>query len=156
MPQDVDKPAVAGNVSATRGKRLAKRTHQNVDLARVHPAVFGTPATMAAQHAEAMGIIDHQPRAIPLLDVHEAGQIGDVTFGRVQSLDDNQRVAILVPVSPQDPLAGFRIVMTKAVAFGSRKARADIGAVVDERIMDDEIILGAGSSRLSIRWRRDR
>ena len=59
--------------------------------------MFADAAARRPQHAQRVGLVDHQQRLVPLLDLDELRQIGNVAVHAVHALDDQQHAAILVP-----------------------------------------------------------
>ncbi len=57
--------ATAAHKGAGHPERLAKGAHLDVHASRVHPLGRQGAAPLRPQHAEAVGIVDHQPVAAP-------------------------------------------------------------------------------------------
>jgi hypothetical protein len=69
---------------------------------------------MVPEDTNPVGVVNHEPSPVTFLELDEAGEIGHIALGRIQSLDDDQRVAIPVAVLPQNPLAAFGVVVSEA------------------------------------------
>ena len=65
-------------------------TSRRIDVEVLADAAAGLP-----QHAQGMRLVDHQQGLVPLLQVDELGQIGDVAVHAVDALDDDQHAAIV-------------------------------------------------------------
>ena len=64
--------------------------------ARSTPKCSPMPPPVGAEHAEAVRLVDHQQRAMALLDRDERRQVGDVAVLAVDALDDDQHPAVLM------------------------------------------------------------
>src|SRR5690606_23398787 len=95
-PQQFDKRVRAAYVTAACRKRLAEGSHPYVDLAGVDAGRLGKSLSRCAEHTEGMGLIDHQPCAVMLLERNETGQIRRVAVHRIKPFDDNQYVPVAV------------------------------------------------------------
>ena len=76
-----------GDEAAGAGERLGKAAADHVDLV-VEPEVVDRAAALAAEDAEAMGVVEHREAAVLLGDLGELRQAGDVALHRVDALDD--------------------------------------------------------------------
>ena len=95
---------------------------------------------MLAQHAQSVGIIDHQPGAVPGAGLAQARDIGAVAIHAEHAIADHQRV--IGPGARQLVLEVLDIAMMEATrangsGAGGRQARAIEEAGVIEAIMED-------------------
>ena len=75
------------------------------------PQCSARPRPVSPEHAAAVRVVDHQPGAVALLELDDAGQIRDVAFGGVEALDDDERVFVLGALLAQDLLQRLEIVV---------------------------------------------
>ena len=67
-----------------------------------------------------MGLVDHQPGAVLLLQRDQPRQVGDVAVHGIQALDDDERALVEMAVLAQQLLQRVEVV----VAEGSSLSRA--------------------------------
>src|SRR5215469_13177332 len=82
----LDQGALAGDIAATGGERLAESSHPDVDITALQPEVLLDTEAAAAHHAERVRLVHHEEGAMAALDVHEAGQVGKVAVHAVDAL----------------------------------------------------------------------
>ena len=73
-------------------KRLGEGAHAQVD-AVLDPQQLGGPRAARAQHARAVSLVDHQPRAVALAELADVAQRRDVALHREDAVDDDQHAA---------------------------------------------------------------
>ncbi len=77
------------DVGSRRPECFAERSHLDLDSRRQSQRLSQPPARRA-KHADSVGLIDHQPRAMGLLELHDFPQGSDVAIHAVDGLDDYQ------------------------------------------------------------------
>ena len=87
-----------------------------------------------------MCLIDHQPGAVALFQLDQLRQVGDVAVHRVQTLDDDERVAAGAPVRAQQALQMLEVVVAERECLGVRQLDAGEQAVVGELVVENEIV----------------
>jgi hypothetical protein len=83
-------PLAPGHQAAHDAKRLAERAHLDVHPT-VQAKVIDDAAPAAAEHALAVGIIDHQHDAVFFGHVADGVQRGDVAVHAEDAVGDDQR-----------------------------------------------------------------
>ncbi len=135
-----DQGALARDVAAAARQRFAERAHPDVHIAAAQAEVFLNAETSAAQDSERMGFVHHQKGAVTPLDLDEVRQIGNIAVHAVQPFDDDQYALVLQAALRQQLIERLPIVVGKRNAARARQLAAQERAVVDQRIMDDEIL----------------
>ena len=75
-------------VSAAGAEPFGQGAHLDVDVVGCEPEVFVNASAGLAEHAGAVGFVNHQEAAVFLLERHESGNVGNVSVHTVGSLDD--------------------------------------------------------------------
>jgi len=88
MLDEVNDISVPGDEAADRGKALAERAHDQVDLIRHAEVRRRAPAV--PQHAQAVGVIHHDPRAVAPADLDDLRQGGDIAAHAVHAVNHDQ------------------------------------------------------------------
>ena len=70
--QVLDQRLAAGDVAAAAGQRLRQRARPELDVAAVDAEVLADAAAAGAEHPDAVRLVDHQQRAVALLDLDDA------------------------------------------------------------------------------------
>src|SRR3954471_950453 len=160
--QEVDHVVRAGDEAAAGGERLRERAHAQVDVVLAVEQLRRAPAELA-QHADPVGLVDHQAGAVRAAERGHVGQRREVALHREEAVDDHQhppavrlgarehRLELVQPVVAEGPhpRAGERDGVedrrvVAAVAHDSvagveqRADRAGVGEVargVDDRVL---------------------
>jgi len=138
--QVVDQVLSTGNVPTARDEAFAQRAHPDVDLARVDPGSAGRTETARPEDAQSMRLIDHQPGAMPPRHRDKGGEVRHIAIHAVMSLDDEEGTAVARPRLGQRLVGRLGIEVAKRDAPRARQHRALHDAVVNERVMHDDII----------------
>src|SRR5215475_8245124 len=102
MLKDLDQLGISGDIAANRRECLTERAHPDVDFPRVNAAMLGETAPARAEHSGPVSVVDHQPGAVPLLNLDDARQVGHISFCRIKPLDDDETVSIFCPLVAQN------------------------------------------------------
>ena len=102
--------------------------------------MLGRAPARGPEHAQRMGLVDHQPGAVLLLQLDEPRQVGDVAVHRIQALDDDERALVEMAMLLKQLLERLQIVVAEGQRRGARQLGADQHAVVGEIVVDDEIV----------------
>ena len=86
---EVHRLAVAADEPADAGQALAERAHDQVDVL-LEAEVLGRPAAALAEHADAVGVVDHDGRLELLGDGDDLRERADVALHRVDAVDDDE------------------------------------------------------------------
>jgi hypothetical protein len=78
--------------------------------------------------------------AMAPLDLDEVRQIGNIAVHAVQPFDDDQHALVLQAALRQQPIERFPIVVRERHASRARQLAADQCAVVDQRIVHDQVL----------------
>ena len=81
--------------SAANGEGLRQSSHPDVDPPGIDAEMLEDPLAARTKHPKAMGVVDHQPGLVTVLDLDQRWQIGDVAVHAVESLGDDQNTVIL-------------------------------------------------------------
>ncbi len=92
---EIDHPLVTGDEAAHRRQRLRKGSHHQIDFV-LDAEVLGGAATVLAEHADAVRVVDHQARAVALLLLDDRRQVGEVPLHRKDAIDDDQLAALRI------------------------------------------------------------
>jgi hypothetical protein len=83
--------------------------------------MLGNTAATRTEHAQRMGVVDHQPGPVTLLELDQPMQVQNIAFGRIAPLDDYQCVAMGRTGPAQDALEGIQVVVPEVQACGPRE-----------------------------------
>ncbi len=103
------------------------------------PKCLENALSTGAQHPEAMGVVDHQPRLTAILDLDQRGQVADVAVHAVKALGDDQNPVVLAPDGCKRPIERLHVVMGEGASLASGHDGAHDDAVMGKRIMKHEI-----------------
>ena len=82
----------AGDEAAAGGERLRERAHPQVD-AVLDAEQLGGAGAARAEHAGAVRLVDHQPRAVGAAQLGDLRQRRDVALHREDAVDDDEHAA---------------------------------------------------------------
>ncbi len=102
--------------------------------------MLGDPPSGRAEHADRMRLVEHQPGVVPLLDLDQTRQIGDVSVHAVKTLGDDQHPAHGAASPGEELLEMIEVVVTESHQRCMRQARPDDGAVVHELVREDQVL----------------
>jgi hypothetical protein len=137
--EEIDQRLRAGDKPAAGGKRFRQGSHPNVDPPRIDAEMFKHPLPAWTQHAQAMGVVDHQPCLTAFLDVDQRRQVADIAVHAVKSLGDDQNPVVLVPDARQGGVERLDVVMREGAALAPRHHRAHDDAVMRESVVQHEV-----------------
>ena len=86
-----------------------------------------------------VGLVDHQERLVPLLDLDELRQVGEVAVHAVDAFDDDQHAAILAADFGQQLVERLPVVVRERPAASAGEDRALNDAVVRQRVVSDQV-----------------
>ena len=166
--------------TAAGGQRLRERAHPQVD-AILDAQQLGGAGAARPEHAGAVRLVDHQPRAVALAQLADLAQRRDVALHREDAVDDDQHAAAVaaralqgllqfvqavVPEGAQLRAREHAAVEDRGVVAGvgdhgvtgceDRAQRADVGLVAGR---EDDRVLGTdplGDLALELEVQRDR
>ena len=84
-----------------------------------------------AQHADAVGLVDHQPRAVGAAELGDAGHVADVALHRVDAVHDHQHAAAV----PGRPLEHLLELLEPAVAERPQPRARELAPVEDRGVV---------------------
>ncbi|MNN22042.1 hypothetical protein D3C81_1353850 [compost metagenome] len=93
LDQRLDQLLAAGDEGASGAEGLAEGTDQHRHIFHAEAEVFDDAAAIGAQRAEAMGVIDHHPGALPLGGGADCRQVGEVAIHAEHTVGHDQGVA---------------------------------------------------------------
>jgi len=141
--QVFDEGLVAGDEAAGAGEGLREAAADDVDLVG-EPEVVSGAAALAAEHAEAVGVVEHVEAGVLASDRQQAGQLGDVAFHRVDALDDHH-LRRGGGEAGGDGAEVVGVVVGKAFDGGGGETDAVPEAGVDVFVGEDDVaLLGEG------------
>ena len=117
-----------------RGERLRERAHPQVDVVLDAEQLAGAGAA-GAEHAGAVRLVDHQPRAVRLAQLDDPRQVGDVALHREDAVDDDEDAAAVVARALEHLLE----LVEAAVA-----ERAQLRARQQAAVEDRGVVAGVG------------
>ncbi len=135
----IDQRFGADDIAAAGRERLRQGAHPNVDPVRVDSEMLEYPCPACSQHAKAMRIVNHEPRAMAFLDGDQGREIAEVAVHRIEALGHDQRPLVASPQGGKQRVERGHVIMRKGPALAARHNRAHDDAVVRQRIMDDEV-----------------
>ena len=89
----------AGDHAAAGGERLGEGRHPQIDVVLDAEQLAGA-GSAGTEHAEAVRLVDHQPRAVLPAERDDLRQRGDVALHRVDPVDNYQEPRCRRPVPP--------------------------------------------------------
>ena len=95
-PQVLDHLRRAGDEAAAGGERLGEGAHPQVHALLDAEQLRGAGAARA-EHADAVRLVDHQPRAVALAEPADVTQRRDVALHREDAVDDHEHAAAVAP-----------------------------------------------------------
>ena len=138
--QIIDQFASARDVAAATSQRLRKRSHPDVDLARINVEMLPKAVAALPQDTERVRFVDHQPSMMPLFDLDQAPQVRKVTVHAVEAFDHDQHALELAAHRGQQLVEVVEIVVREAAAHGARQHAAQYCTVVDDFVGNDQIL----------------
>ena len=140
--QVVDHVGRPGHEAAAGGERLGEGAHAQVDPV-LDAEQLGGPRAAGAQHAGAVGLVDHQARAVARAQLDDVGQRGDVALHREDAVDHHEHAAAVASARARGARSSLsRRLWRKGriLARESRHAVEDRGVVAR---VDDHRVAGA-------------
>src|ERR1700730_4931835 len=87
-----------------------------------------------------MVFVNHQPGAVASRHGDEPRQVGDIAIHAVMTLDDKERAIVARTQITEQTIGGYVVEMGKRRPAGPRQSCSLGDAVVDQRIMHDQIV----------------
>jgi hypothetical protein len=87
-----------------------------------------------------MGIIHHQPGTVALLDLDEAGEVRPIAIHGEKALGHNHAARETRALGREQRVERIEIVMREIAPRRPGELRADHDAIVDQRIMNEQIL----------------
>src|SRR3954452_6994917 len=87
-----------------------------------------------------MRFVYHQPGSMPARDPDKGGEDGNIAVHAVMPLDDEERMAVTPARFGQHLVSSIGIEMTERHPARSRQNRPLDDAVVDQRVMNDDVV----------------
>ena len=97
------------------------------------------PRPRAREHADGMGLVDHQEGLVLLLDLDELRQVGDVAIHAVDAFDGDQHAAVFAPQIRQQLVDGPPIIVRERSPTGTGQNAALNDAVMRQGVMQNQI-----------------
>ena len=132
--------ALAGDETARAAERFGEAADDEVDLVGEAEVVRGA-AALAAEHAEAVGVVEHVETVELLGGGDQLGEVSDVAFHRVHAFDDEQ----LRDVGRHGASGGAQfvgVVVGEALDGGVGEADTVPEAGMDVFVGEDDVALG--------------
>ena len=141
VPQVLDEPGLAGDVTAAAGEGLGQGAHQDVHVPRPDGPVLHGTAAGRAQHPEAVRLVEVEQEAVPAPELDQAGQIGQVAVHAVHAFHGHQHPGMPGRQPAQEPVERGKVVMRERLAPGPGQPDALQDAVVGEFVVQREVAL---------------
>ncbi len=139
LPHIVHDDLLAGDDAPHHPEGLGQRPNLHVELAVQAKVVHDAPAL--AQHPLAVGIVHHGHQPVPLGDLVELVQGGDVAVHREHPIGDQQPPAVVPDVLLDHPLAVGRVAVLVDDDFGPREAATVNDGGVVQPVGEDDVAL---------------
>src|SRR4051794_24896743 len=121
--QEVDDLVRSGDEAAAAGQRLGERAHPQVD-AVLHAEQLGGAGAARPEDARAVGLVNHEPRAVALGQVADRGQRRDVALHREDAVDHDQDAAAVARRALQLLFELVEAVVAERAQLGARQQAA--------------------------------
>ena len=128
--------------SRRRTRRATSRTSPSADRPDPRPEQLAGAGAARAEHAERVGLVDHQPGAVTAAQLGDLGQRRDVALHREDAVDDDQDAAAVAGGLLERVLEPVDPVVAEGAQLGAREDAAveDRGVVAG---VDDDGVAGA-------------
>ena len=97
------------------------------------------PAPRRAEHADAVRLVDHQPRAVALAELDDLGQRRDVALHREDAVDDDEDAAAVAGGALEHPLELVHAVVAEGAQLGAGEQAAVEDRGVVAGVADDGV-----------------
>ena len=126
---------VAGDEAAQRTEALGEGAHDEVGLLR-QAEVAGGAGAILSDHAETVGVVDHDGSPVFPGQAHDVGQRGDVAFHRVDAVHHDELRSVL---RGQEELAfqGAHVVVGELAHLAETQTAAVDDAGVVQGVQED-------------------
>jgi len=138
--EQIHRHGIARDITTATDEAFRQGAEPEIDPGRIDILVFEEPLACLAENAEAMGIVDHQPAAMLLLEFDEAGEVRPVAIHREEPFGNDHGAAETATLGREERLERVEIVMREIAPRRARELGADHDAIMDQRIMDDEVL----------------
>src|SRR5262249_44377397 len=119
---------------------LAQSAHPQVDLGGIHVEMLADASAGSPKHTHRVRFVDHEEGLVPFLDLDEARKIRNIAMNAVDPLDGNQNSAVSAPHLAEQRVQGSPVVVGKGPPRGPGQDTPLHDAVVDERVVNDQIL----------------
>jgi hypothetical protein len=142
VDQQIDQLARAADVSAAAAERLAQRAHLHIDFAGEAELIRET-ASMLADHADSMRLIEEQHGAVAVLHFDDLRQVRPVAVHTENGLghNDDARLRIVVARPLQMALELAEMVVRVNADDRAAELRAVDQRGVGELVENDDVVL---------------
>jgi hypothetical protein len=128
--QEVDHVGGPGYEAAAGRERLRERAHAQVDLV-LHVHELAGAGAAGSKHSHAVGLVDHQARAVLAAERHDVRHGGEVALHREHAVNDHQDAAAVALGALE-----HRLELVEPVVA----VRADAGARHHDRVEDRGVV----------------
>ena len=153
MIKKIDQIARAADVAAESADRLRQGSNLNVD-APVHFEMIDGAASLAAEHAGSVRVVDHHDRAVFFGRLAQAGQRADVAIHREDAVGDQQLFPGLILHAGELLLGVGHVFVAEDENLRPRKT-----AAIDDRsviqFVGDDVVVFAQKCRYGSGVRRE-
>src|SRR5882762_2625312 len=129
-----------GDEPTAAGQRLAERAHPDVHRFAGDAIVLTYAMAGFTEDTERMRLVDHEESLVPLLDVDQARQLGNVAVHAVQALHDDEYALEQAADLAQDGIEGDGIVVRKGAPRCARELDPFQDTVMDETVVHHQVL----------------
>src|ERR1700730_5926207 len=104
---------LASDKTSARTQSLRQSADNEIDLLRINTGMFPKSAPIITKDADRMRLVDQQPGFAPLLQFDKADEVCDVAIHAVETLGDNEDIAVIGPLFAQKKVEMVEIVVTE-------------------------------------------
>ena len=105
-----------------------------------------------AEHAGAVRLVDHQPRAVRAAELDDPRQVGDVALHREDAVDDHEHAAAVVAGALEHLLELVEPAVAERAQLRPREQAAVEDRGVVARVGDHGVARGRAACRACRRW----
>jgi hypothetical protein len=134
----VDDIGPPGDDAADRGKGLRERRHDEVDIVLDPEMLSGSPSARA-HHAEAVGLVHHEARAVLLLQLDDGRKVREVPFHGVDAVHDDELPGGGLGIR-EKTLQVLHVVVAEALGLPVGRLHALDERGVDHPVRKDQVV----------------
>src|ERR1700730_844094 len=146
VAQPTNHLSLASDKTSARSQSLRQSADNKIDLLRINTGMLPKSAPIIAKDADRMRLVDQQPSLAPLLQFDEADEVCDVAIHAVETLSDNEGVAVIGPLLAQKKIEMVEVVVTEDDGFSNGRLCPAHDAVV-RQLINKEGVMGPKDMR---------